>query len=73
MPRTGVKNEQICNGTIIRDDFSDPVRYRVEGVQYPIDESIIVEDEAILFRCKKLKITSTGTVKILAGGKVCIK
>lgn len=73
MPRTGIKNEQICDGTIIREDFSDPVRYRVEGVQYPIDQEVIVENEAILFRCKTLKITSTGIVKIEAGGKVCIQ
>lgn len=73
MPRNTIDTDQIRDGGVFRVDLSDEVRFRAEGIQYPIDELITVVNEARLFRAECLIIKPTGKVTIQSGGRIVIK
>ena len=71
--RTKTPTYQVGDREVDRIDLMNPVRYRVEGVQYPIDENIEVTDETRLFRTEKLIIKPTGRIIITGSGRIVIK
>jgi len=71
--RTQVPTNLIGDEEVDRVDLKNPVRYRVEGVQYPIDENIEVMDEHRLVICEQLIIKPTGRIIITGSGRIVIK
>ena len=71
--RTQIPTNLIGDEEVDRVDLMNPVRYRVEGIQYPIDEDIEVLDECRLFRSEKLIMKSSGKVTITDSGRIVIK
>jgi len=73
MPRNQIDGTQVLDNSIERVDLVDNVRFRAEGIQYPLDGQLTIINEARLFRAECLIIKPTGKVTIQAGGRIIIK
>lgn len=73
MPRNQIGGTQVLDRSIERVDLADPLRYRTETIQYPIDQDIEIANEARLHRAECLIIKPTGRIIINAGGRIVIK
>lgn len=71
--RTQIPTNLIGDEEVSLVDLKDEVRFRSEGVQYPIDIEMTLADESRLFRSEKLILKPTGKTIIQAGGRIVIK
>ncbi len=71
--RTQIPGNLVGDDEITRDDLVDPLRHRVEGVQYPIDEDLTIENGQILVRTQELIIQPGACIIVEAGGQIVIR